>query len=337
MSRLMRMAYGHGGTRLERIRVAAPHVEYPPAPRWLRLLLLVVWLAIPALVSRYAPTATRPTTVIDTSRLDVQPLPPPAPPIIRETPRLKPAEPPPSQVEKAPRPQEQTPEEAPPPAINRPSVARAPDVMDYQPRIARERARTGEESTPFPAPRVRREMAPGESPLPPTAIARTRGAAPTEPVPAPERPATLRRAPAAESSPREVAMARRQVTARDRSSDLGEIDGSSPRITASKERAQAAGAGDGGAGTASVGLTRGGVSLMSLDICAGPREEEDAVRAVLGIVGSRQSCSDERGTFQFRGTRRVSSFNLIIYPAKGRRPSNRCEELENAYRCLKAR
>jgi hypothetical protein len=76
---------------------------------------------------------------------------------------------------------------------------------------------------------------------------------------------------------------------------------------------------------------------MSLEICASTQEEEDDIKAVLGVVGSRQSCTDEKGEFRFRGTKRISSFNLMIYPGKGRRPSNRCEELENAYRCLKAR
>jgi hypothetical protein len=85
-----------------------------------------------------------------------------------------------------------------------------------------------------------------------------------------------------------------------------------------------------------VALSRG-ISLPSLEICASPREEEEKITAVLGAVGTRQSCRDGSGEYRFKGTQRISSFNLMIYPAKGRRPSNRCEELENAYRCLKAR
>jgi hypothetical protein len=83
-------------------------------------------------------------------------------------------------------------------------------------------------------------------------------------------------------------------------------------------------------------VTRG-VSLTSLDICSSQQEQEDKIKSVLSVVGSRQNCSDDSGEYQFKGTQRVSSFNLMIYPAKGRKPSNRCEELGNAYRCLKTR
>src|SRR6266568_9052315 len=128
MSRLMRMAYGHGGTRMERILVAAPHAESAPAPRWLGLLLLAAWLVVPVLIGRYAvPTTTHPTTIIDASRLDVK-SPPPEPSVIREPPRVKPAEPAP---QPAPAPQQaaQKPlEELSPPAITRPSAAKVPDV-----------------------------------------------------------------------------------------------------------------------------------------------------------------------------------------------------------------
>jgi hypothetical protein len=83
------------------------------------------------------------------------------------------------------------------------------------------------------------------------------------------------------------------------------------------------------------GMSR--VSYEDLGICASTQEKDEAIKAVLSVVGSRQSCTDEKGEFQFRGTKRISSFDVIIYPANGRKPANQCEELKNAYRCLKAR
>jgi hypothetical protein len=77
-----------------------------------------------------------------------------------------------------------------------------------------------------------------------------------------------------------------------------------------------------------------GVPLMSLQICDSSLQQEEAIKAVLSVVGSRQSCRNEKGAFQFKGTKRVSSFNLIIFPSRGREPSHRCEELEYAYSCL---
>lgn len=110
-------------------------------------------------------------------------------------------------------------------------------------------------------------------------------------------------------------------------------------VIPAKDRIKAPAVADGKEGSsreAKHAMTRG-VSLTSLDICSSQQEQEDKVRSVLNVVGSRQSCSDDTGEYQFKGTQRVSSFNLMIYPAKGRRPSNRCEELGNAYRCLKTR
>jgi hypothetical protein len=113
------------------------------------------------------------------------------------------------------------------------------------------------------------------------------------------------------------------------------VDTTAPRISAQRERSQPSGSSTGEAPAAG-GLHRG-VSLTSLQICSGTRLEEEAIRTVLALVGSRQSCNDGNGEFRFTGTQRISSFNLIIYPTRGRTPSNRCEELDNAYRCLKSR
>jgi hypothetical protein len=113
------------------------------------------------------------------------------------------------------------------------------------------------------------------------------------------------------------------------------VETAAPRVAAQRERSQPTGSSSGE--TPAPGGLRRGVSLTSLQICSGTRQEEDAVKTVLALVGSRQSCSDGNGEYHFTGTQRISSFNLIIYPARGRTPSNRCEELENAYRCLKSR
>ena len=115
---------------------------------------------------------------------------------------------------------------------------------------------------------------------------------------------------------------------------VGPAEEGGQRVVATRERSTVSGGGADGESSSSVGLVRG-LSLMSLEICSSPQKQEEAIKAVLSVVGSRQSCSDEMGEFQFKGTQRISSFNLMIYPSKGRRPSNRCEELDNAYKCLK--
>lgn len=333
MSRLLRITYGHGGTRGERICVSAAHPAPPPAPLLLRLAFLAVWIAVPLLVSRFGiPTASHLTTVIDLSRLELTPP-------VREPPRVKPAgaqpEPAPAPLPAAQTPPPSPPEEAERPAISRPTAPGTSEAPQQQPRIARERLRLEAETGTPAETRIRRETTASEAPAARTVITRSRGDVATDSAAALVRAAPLRRAPAAEVEPAGATASQRPVTRRERPSGLaGTSAGNAPRIAVARERTPAAAAGDGEAAT--VGLVRG-VALMSLEICASPREEEDAIKAVLGVVGARQSCTDGKGTFQFRGTGRISSFNLMIFPANGRRPSNRCEELENAYRCLKSR
>ena len=242
MSRLMRMAYGHGGTRLGRILVSVPHAESAPMPRWLSLLLLVVWIAVPVLVSLYAvPTATHQKTIIDISHLEVKPPPEPEPPVIREPPRIKPVEPPPEPVpapaQTAQKPPEQPPKELPRPSITRPSGPRVPVEQEYQPRIARERAQTAMESVAPAATRIRRETAASGAPAEKaTTITRTRGATAADAPAARERVATLRRAPAAEGPAQGAGVTLRPVTRSGRSSGLsGPTEGSAPRIAATGE------------------------------------------------------------------------------------------------------
>lgn len=329
----MRMTYGHGGTRLERIRVAAPPADPTAAPRWLRLLLLAVWLIVPLLVGRYAiPTTPQQTTVIDASRLEVIP-----PPVIPEPPRVEPVEPPPpppAPVQNAQQSPERLPEELPPPTITRPAAARVPDTVPSQPRIVRQRARdTMETGTPAD-PHVRRATATTtEVPVERTTITRTRGAAAAEAPAASERVAALRRVPVSEGPKAEAGASLRPFTRRERTS-VAEAT-SAPRVVATRDRGTAPGEAVDPRASA-LALSRG-VSFASLEICSSPSEQEEKITAVLGVVGARRSCRDETGEYQFKGTQRISSFNLIIFPAKGRRPTNRCEELENAYRCLKTR
>jgi len=327
MNDLMRMVYGHGGTRLGRILVAAPAAE-PADPRWLKILFLAVWIAVPVLVCRFSlPSPTRTDTVIDTSRLTVQPAPVIPVPEPRETPA--PPMPKPAETKTAPAPK--TPEAPSPEAIARPAITRpspATEAPDYQPRIARQRVQPGDDNRLPPETRIRRDLPASRTASEPTPITRTRGAAATDLAAAPERRATLRRSAAVAETAGEGATLH-QVVRRERPA---EYPAAAPRIAAVRERREAGGTG-GGEPTGEVGLARG-VSLASLEICASPQAEEDAVRTVLGAVGSRRSCRDGTGEYQFTGTRRVSSFNLMIRPAKGRRPTNRCEELENAYSCL---
>ncbi|HEX9080115.1 MAG TPA: hypothetical protein VF795_11030 [Desulfuromonadaceae bacterium] len=358
MSRLLRMTYGRSGSRLDGILVTIPRGEPAADPRWLTLAVLAVWIAVPVLVCRLAlPTATSRQTVIDTSRLEVR-LPaeaerPVIPPPPRPAPVERPAEPPKKADAPQPvAPRQETPveraepvkrpaEAAPPAEQRRPVITRqaAPQRADgegYQPRtLVRERARVAVEAAPPAEARIRREAAVRSAPAGGMAITRTRGAVAADlpmvggrVVPQRQRFAMADTpSPGGGGTPRTFTRGGHAVT---------EAQGSaSPRPALARERVQSAGAGDGGGGTAStVGLVRG-ISLASLDICASPGEEENHITAVLSVIGTRRSCTDGTGEFQFRGTRRISSFNLIIFPANGRRASNRCEELENAYNCLK--
>jgi len=343
---LMRMRYGRSGSRLERILVSAPVLKSVSTPRWFGLLVVLVWLVVPILVSRHTNIPlTLPKTVIDISRLTVPPperelpVPPkpvPAPPDRRhdripvKAPEVQAL---PARPDKPALPQ---PQEVKPPVITRPSGMTAPVSKEFQPRISRERIQAGAETAAPPSIRIRRENPAGEPSPEKTLISRSRAATGLDAPPVKEGVALLRRAPTAAVSPSGPAVIQPPATRGARISGSPEAAGESPaRIIAARESTPASGAEEAGS-TSRPGVVRG-ISLASLEICASPQAEEDAIKAVLGIVGSRQECVNERGEFDFRGTQRISSFNLIIIPAKGRKPVNRCEELENAYRCLKTR
>lgn len=349
MNNLLRMRYGRSGNRLERILVAAPILKSVSSPRWFRLLVVLVWIVVPLLVSRHTNIQLAlPKTVIDISRLAAPP------PLEREMPvPRKPVQIPPverhnkirakseeSQVQVLPnrsdKPALPQPHDVKPPAITRPSVVPAPVISEYQPRITRERRQSGAETT-APSPMlIRRENPASETSSERTVISRTREATGFDEPSGKEGVALLRRSPAAAVSSPGSSVIQQPATRGSRNSGSPEASGeSSTRTTAARERRQTSGTEEVGS-TSRPGVVRG-ISLMSLEICASPQAEEDAIKAVLNIVGSRQECADEKGEFNFKGTKRISSFNLIIIPAKGRKPTNRCEELENAYRCLKIR
>jgi len=341
MNSLLRMSYGRSGSRLGRVMVSAPCRETAPDPRWLRALEVLFWILIPVLVIRYAvPPTPSQTTVIDVSRLMEKPVIEVKKPVLHKPepiPRIEPQVRPEKPKVETARPSA-PPQDVAPPVIVRPSAPRVADALDYQPRISRERVQPGTEGAYPAATRIRRGAARGDAPAGGVTITRTRGAAAVDvPVASGYRVAALRRTPvagdAASGGTGGGGVDLSPVKRSGRSYGYpGASEGGGPIVTATRGRASATGSG-GGEGSSSVGLVRG-VSLMSLEICSSPQEEEDHIRAVLGVVGSRQSCTSDKGEFQFKGTKRISSFNLMIYPAKGRRPSNRCEELEYAYRCL---
>lgn len=348
MSHLMRRAYGHGGTRLERFIVCAPPMESPPTPLWLKLPVLALLLAIPVLVSLYAvPTTTIPMrTVIDISKLEVQPPPPlvkpePIRPVERivEPPR-KEELPPPQVVQKTPERRTIIPDtiEQQRPTISRSAPANLPAEGVYQPRVTRERRQIEiEGAATSTSTRLRREAVLGEAPAEKTSITRSRGATAMDSSIARERVAVVRRtSPPGEATSGSIGIgtAQRPTTVRSGRTS-GSLEETAPRVSASRERSKLAASGNGGGDgqSSSVGVVRG-VSLMSLEICSSSQLQEERIKDVLSVVGSRHSCRDEKGEFQFKGTQRVSSFNLMIFPSPGRKPTNRCKELEYAYTCL---
>jgi hypothetical protein len=341
VNRLMRMAYGHSGARLQRVIVTGSLPGSVPTPLWLKLTLLVAWIVVLALVSLYAlPKATLPMkTVIDISKLTVKPPPALEKPKIPKTERVLPVQSPPPLPAAPPETVTRKPLErqttAPLlPEVNRPSIARSstshlPEFVENQPRINRERRVSDTEIAPVSTVRPRKETVTAEAPSEKTTIVRSRGATAMDASDARERIAVVRRVPSGDLAT--AGIPQRPVMRSERSARS--LEDNTPRVVASRERSKLAGGGEGDS-AASIGLARG-VSLQSLEICSSPQLQEEGIMAILRVVGSRQSCTDGNGEFQFKGTQRISSFNLMIFPSPGRKPSNRCEELENAYKCLK--
>jgi hypothetical protein len=278
----------------------------------------------------------------------------------------------PEQVPRKPMERQLTPELE---EVNRPSISRSasanlPDLADNQIRVTRDRRNVETETAAAATARLRRETMPGEVAYDKTTISRTRGATALDTLTAKERAAVLRRSPSAllptgddktTISRSRGATALDPLTAKERAAVLrrspsaslpaagtapqrpilrsersvNQAAESAPRVAATRDRSKVAGGEGGGSSeTTTIGMSRS-VSLQSLEICSSPQLQEDDTKALLRVVGSRLSCRDEKGEFQFKGTKRISSFNLILIPSPGRKPSNRCEELENAYNCLK--
>lgn len=287
--------------------------------------------------------------------------------------KAQPTEPPPPEktappVEKPlPSPPALAPTEPPRPVIAR-AARPVEDTPAPQPRVARTRTQAVEQDY-APQTRIMRSNARQETAGPAVAISRMRSVAAVEVPVANERLATVRRGtastadfganqpqmrvtrqrgradaePAATASVAVAAVRRsaapsgevaaaNTVIQRSRGGASYQVaDAGTPRVVAARGRSRASG-GDGETGGTGLGLSH--VSLASLGICSSPQEEEDHIKAVLRKLGDRQICSSSKGEYLFKGTQRISSFNLIITPAKGRRPTNRCEELDYAYRCL---
>ncbi|MBU5637798.1 hypothetical protein KOM00_13775 [Geomonas sp. Red69] len=359
-------ACGHGGTRLRHILVCAEHEMRPPVPLWLRGSVVAALVLVALCVSRFqmpgAPVSKR--TIMDVSRLDLKAppahprtLPPVEKPVpARQNPRtmyaldLKPPQyrpPEPGGREHAGQPRNAPlrhevdyPAELQRPAIARASGYQSGSEVTLYPAVARERKGTepfdalgGAPPERLPAARLRKEAGSvevGGRPSPKsTYIYRVRGGpnavpAADEPIYLPQRPARAVEV-GGSAPPLRVAAVR----------SAPQVSIEEPKggpVQAARQRSKSP-AGSGANGS-EVALARG-VSLMSLKICDSALQQEESIKAVLSVVGSRSSCSSDKGEFQFKGTKRVSSFNLIIFPSRGREPSQRCEELEYAYDCLK--
>ncbi|MBJ6800612.1 hypothetical protein [Geomonas propionica] len=361
-------ACGHGGTRLKHVLVCAEHELRPPIPWWLRLAVVTALILVVLCVSRFqmpgAPVGKR--TIMDVSRLELKA--PPAHPkkiapvekpvVAQQKPRtvyaldLKPPQyrPPEPGREHAGeggraghaplRHEVDYPAELPRPAVARSYGYQSGSEVALYPAVARERKgaeaydeQHGAASARVPATRLRREAGSAEvggRPTPKsTYIYRVRGGPASavladDPVARPQRPTRAVEVGGSAPAPRVAAVrSAPEVT-------IEEPKGAQP-LTARQRSKSPAGSGAGGS---EVALARG-ISLMSLKICDSALQQEEAIKAVLSVVGARASCTSDKGEFQFKGTKRVSSFNLMIYPSRGREPSQRCEELDYAYDCLK--
>lgn len=360
----MQNAYGHGGTRLTHILVCAVHELRPPIPLWQHLFLALLLLLVLAFFGRFdTPRPPGPKkTLIDISRLDVKSPPLPLASIeadpsegrkpLRERSETvfaqpAPANPPPTEgktkaeqgaarPKAAPVRHEVSPApEFPLPVISRSSGYAGVEEAHAALHPVRERrgvegeGMAGGGTVSLAGERARSEADAGADAAPGAAVPRARRGGSWHALQlqtASERIAVPRRT----SPVVEVSADAPALPAAARSAPLPLQEREERAVV--RARSKNPGAGEGA--QSGIAVSRG-VSLMSLKICDSSLQQEEAIKAVLSVVGQRQSCSSEKGAFLFKGTRRVSSFNLIIYPARGREPSHRCEELAYAYQCLK--
>ena len=81
-----------------------------------------------------------------------------------------------------------------------------------------------------------------------------------------------------------------------------------------------------------------GIPLDDLNACSNALDERMLKKKILNIVGNKIKCySQDVGEYLFMGTTRFASFDMKILPGAGRKLSNRCEELRNAFHCLTLR
>jgi hypothetical protein len=86
---------------------------------------------------------------------------------------------------------------------------------------------------------------------------------------------------------------------------------------------------------ASSELSIQGVPLDNLNACTNALDERTLKKKILNIIGDNKECySQDVGGYLFTGTARFTSFDMKILPGAGRKLSNRCEELRNAFQCL---
>ena len=78
-----------------------------------------------------------------------------------------------------------------------------------------------------------------------------------------------------------------------------------------------------------------GVPLDQLNACTNALDERTLKKDILHIIGDKKECYNQLvGEYLFIGTARFASFDMKILPRAGRKLSNRCEELRNAFQCL---
>ena len=76
--------------------------------------------------------------------------------------------------------------------------------------------------------------------------------------------------------------------------------------------------------------------LGSLAACVSDAEEDRWTRRVLSVVGGREVCTSEAGTYRFVETKNRNAFLMWVERAPGRAKADRCAELALAVDCIEA-
>jgi hypothetical protein len=349
MNRFIRQAYGRSGSRLDGVLVCTPPMAATDST-WIRVAMVLFWLLIALFFSRYTQPVTggKSTVEIDTSKLlEKEKLAEPEMPEQQMKPPVENEQPPPVNVSEPPRATTEKVQETPPVLrpetekplrITRPSPATTGIEPPVPARPTRERITASSETTSAPVARIVRETQHRSEQSEVRSDRRMREF--IQPVDAGQERLTIRRQPVVdENLSNTTATAQRQILRAQTITDgqanpTARIERKSAAANASvstvaknRDREQPTSSVSEGTGSGKVR----GVSFHTLDVCPNIRDEEEKIRKVLSILGGRTAC----GEYSFTGTSRISSFNMLINTAKVRGSSNRCEELENAYNCLK--